>query len=204
MIQTSVHVVLFLIISLFFGVAAVQDVSLADGVKPDTVLNGTKFFSLNKVCKKGGYSFSRDAEKRSFICSVKNGTIRFFENNRFAVSNDSIVKQLAVSPVVLNSVLYLPEDAMELFPKMNLAVAAPAPADTGKSSVQMPKNGAEAQAAVPANKKGIRSVSCSVKQNGTLLTVELSARCIFPLRIPRHGIRVNTDKQVRLLFICKL
>jgi N-acetylmuramoyl-L-alanine amidase len=36
------------------------------------------------------------------------------------------------------------------------------------------KNEAMVDAPVPANKKGIRSVSCSVKQNGTLLMVELT------------------------------
>ncbi len=195
MIQTSVYVVLFFICSLFFNVAAVPGGALADQLKPDTVLNGTRYFSLNTICQKSGCTVRRDVEKRSFVCTSKNGTFRFFDYNRFVVTNDTEITHLVDPPVVIHGVWYLPEDALALFPKSNATaipttaavttpvanpsavkapVTNPAIVDSAKSSVLSPKSDAKAQASVPANKKGIRSVSCSVKQNGTLLTVELS------------------------------
>lgn len=192
MIQTSIFGVLFLICSLFFSVAAVPGGGQAELLKPDTTLNGTRYFSLGNVCKKHECSFRRDVERRSFVCANKNGTIRFFDYNRFIVSNDTTVTHLMVPPLIINGVWYLPEDAVALFPKIKTSVspapissvanspavtapvAAPLAADTVKSGAQSPKSEEAAQALVPSNKKGIRSVSCSVKQNGTLLTVELS------------------------------
>lgn len=186
MIRTSVYVVLFLICSLSFRIAAAPAGAAANPLKADTVLNGTRYFSLNNVCQKSECTFRRDVEKRSFVCSNKNGTIRFFDYNRFIVSNDTTVTHLMDSPALINGVWYLPEDAVALFPKLNIpvtppvvanipAVAKPVAVDTSiKSRVQSSNNETEAQAAVPTNKKGIRSVNCSVKQNGTLLTVQLS------------------------------
>jgi N-acetylmuramoyl-L-alanine amidase len=186
MIRTSVNVVLFFICSLFFRVAAAPDGAATNPLKPDTVLNGTRYFSLDNVCQKNECAVRRDVEKRSFVCSNKNGTIRFFDYNRFIVCNDTTVIHLVDSPMLINGVWYLPEDAMALFPKLNIpvtppvaanipAVAKPVAVDTSvKSTAQPSNNETEAQAAVPTNKKGIRSVNCSVKQNGTLLTVQLS------------------------------
>jgi N-acetylmuramoyl-L-alanine amidase len=186
MMQTSVYVVLFLICSLFFRVAAVSGEGQANPLKPDTILNGTRYFSLNNLCQKSECTVRRDVEKRSFVCTSKNGTIRFFDYNRFIVRNDTSVTHLMDSPLLINGVWYLPEDAVALFPKLNTpvtppvvanvpAVAKPVAVDTiKKNSAQSSNSEIEAQAAVPANKKGIRSVNCSVKQNGTLLTVQLS------------------------------
>jgi N-acetylmuramoyl-L-alanine amidase len=185
MMQTSVYVVLFLICSLFFRVAAVPGEGPANPLKPDTVLNGTRYFSLNNLCQKSECTVRRDVEKRSFVCTYKTGTIRFFDYNRFIVSNDTTVTHLVDPPVVINGVWYLPEDAVALFPKLKAPVVAsavvkspvatiPEAVDTVKHTAQLSNNEVEAQAPVPSNKKGIRSVNCSVKQNGTLLTVQLS------------------------------
>lgn len=170
MIHVRVSGILFFLCSLMSVLTAQTDVTMSGRSARDTVFNGVRFSSLDKVTEKNGYTISRDVEKRSVVCKSKNLTVTFFENNRFAVINDSSVTQLIAAPVMVRGVLYISDDAVSLISlPPALPVAASVNADTTAA-----KSSAAADATVPANKKGIRSINCSVKQNGTLFMVELS------------------------------
>lgn len=168
MIHVRVSGILFFLCSLIFTSAAQTDTNMSDRLARDTVFDGVRYSSLDKTVEKAGFSISRDVENRSIVCKSKNLTVTFFENNRFAVVNDSSVTQLIAAPVLIRGTLYIPDDAVSLISSPPvLPVSASVKSDTAKSS-------AAAEATVPANKKGIRSINCSVKQNGTLFVVELS------------------------------
>jgi N-acetylmuramoyl-L-alanine amidase len=69
---------------------------------------------------------------------------------------------------LIHGVLFVPEDAASLFQKSQVASV------NNKSEVPAVKNEITADAPLPADKKGIKSISCSIKQNGTLFMAELS------------------------------
>jgi N-acetylmuramoyl-L-alanine amidase len=104
---------------------------------------------------------------------------------------------------LIHGILFVPEEAASLFQKIQIAPVV----NNNKSEVQVQavKNEITADAPLPANKKGIQSISCSVKQNGTLFMAELSDSLPFDymyyhpnLILNFYGGTVDTGK-IRLL-----
>jgi N-acetylmuramoyl-L-alanine amidase len=126
---------------------------------PVASISGSQMISLTDICDAMGYRWQWDRYSQRFSCTRNTTRLSFVQDNRFYTMNDKVF-QLPASAVRHGGTLYIPlQAASEIF---------------GDSGETLKLNSEAGTVSTSAPRFSILSVLCDKKQNGTLLTINLT------------------------------
>ncbi len=126
---------------------------------PVKEISGSRMVAITGICDALGYRWQWDRFTQRLSCTLNTTRMSFIQDNRFYTVNDKVF-QLQSAPVRHGGALYIPlQIASEIF---------------GDSGDALRLNSSTGTISASKSRFSILSVLCDKKQNGTLLTVNLS------------------------------